>query len=133
MLSGVKKFVSDAHLANYILWVDRTKDGRSPTRGLSLFLIDSKDSAISMNRMASVGGDKLFQVEVTDKFVRPSDAVGEIHHGGASLQKVLLRATALKCAEMVGGAPRIIICNRFGCSCQCHPVPVPVQVPVPSM
>lgn len=108
LLSGVKKFVSDAHLANYILWVDRTKNGRSPTRGLSLFLIDSKDSAISMNRMASVGGDKLFQVQVTDKFVRTSDAVGRIHHAGSSLQKVLLRATALKCAEMVGGAQAVL-------------------------
>ena len=108
VLHGVKQFVPDAHIAGHLLWLARTRSGRSSSRGLSLFLIDPKDPAVHLRPMITTAGDKQFEVTVTGKAVSAGDAVGRLHSAGAPLQRVLLRATALKCAEMVGGAQAVL-------------------------
>ncbi|MCZ6615376.1 MAG: acyl-CoA/acyl-ACP dehydrogenase, partial [Chloroflexi bacterium] len=108
VLHGVKRFVPDAHIAGHLLWLARTRSGRSASRGLSLFLIDPKDPAVHLRPMMTAAGDKQFEVTITEKVVSAGDAVGRLHSAGAPLQRVLLKVTALKCAEMVGGAQAVL-------------------------
>ena len=108
VLHGVKRFVPDAHIAGHLLWLARTRSGRSSSRGLSLFLIDPRDPAVHLRPMITTAGDKQFEVTVTKKAVSAGDAVGRLHSAGVPLQRVLLKATALKCAEMVGGAQAVL-------------------------
>lgn len=46
MLNGTKLFVVDAHLADYVLCVARTRGGRDWEAGISLFLIDMKSPGV---------------------------------------------------------------------------------------
>ena len=108
VLRGVKSFVLDAHVADWLLCVARTRAVRSATGGLSLFLMDPKDPNITLRPMATTAGDKQFEVVLDGVPVTGDSLVGRLHGAGRPLQHALLRATALKCAEMVGGAQAVL-------------------------
>ncbi len=104
MLSGTKCFVPAAHVAEALLCVARTRTGGSSPWGLSLFCLPSYDESIRLRPMTTVPGDKQFEVTYDQTPVAHDALIGRLHGAGLPLQRALLRATALKCAEMVGGA-----------------------------
>lgn len=104
MLSGNKCFVPAAHVAEQLLCVARTRPGSSATRGLSLFCLPPDDASIHLRQMTTVPGDKQYEVTYAKTPVAHDALIGRLHGAGLPLQRALLRATALKCAEMVGGA-----------------------------
>lgn len=104
VLSGMKCFVPAAHIADQLLCVARTRPGHSATRGLSLFRLAPQDEAIHLREMTTVPGDKQFEITYTETPIAHEALIGRLHGAGLPLQRALLRATALKCAEMVGGA-----------------------------
>jgi alkylation response protein AidB-like acyl-CoA dehydrogenase len=108
VLRGVKRFVLDAHVADCLLCVARTRAGRSASSGLSLFLVDPRHPAVQLRLMATTAGDKQCEVTLTDVVLGAEALVGRLHGAGRPLQRALLRATALKCAEMVGGAQAVL-------------------------
>jgi alkylation response protein AidB-like acyl-CoA dehydrogenase len=108
VLRGAKCFVPDAHIADSLLCVARTRPGRSASRGLSLFLLDRRDPSVRLRPMTTTAGDKQFEVTLVDVSVGADALVGRLHSAGRPVQRALLRVTALKCAEMVGGARAVL-------------------------
>ncbi len=47
VIDGTKLFVHDAHIADYLLCVTRTRDGVTPEDGITLFLVEAKATRIS--------------------------------------------------------------------------------------
>lgn len=108
-ISGTKLFVLDAHLADAIVVVARTRESGKPEDGISLFLVPKNAAGLDVKLLPTMDQTRK-QCEVTLKDVRvPSDALlGPKNAGWAPLQRVIDRATVALCAEMCGGAQRVL-------------------------
>jgi alkylation response protein AidB-like acyl-CoA dehydrogenase len=108
-LSGTKLFVLDAHVADTMVVAARTKDADDKSFGLSLFLVDSNTPGISTTLLKTMDQTRK-QCEVVFDNVRigPDRLLGTLDMGWPILRKVLNIATVALCAEMVGGAQRVL-------------------------
>ena len=108
IIDGAKLFVPDAHVADYIITVARTKDSPNKREGITLFLVDAKRPGISITVLLTIVGDKQCEV-VFDKVRVPRENIlGELDRGWDYIEKVLQYATVAKCAEMLGGAQKVL-------------------------
>ncbi|GIX48760.1 MAG: acyl-CoA dehydrogenase [Candidatus Tectimicrobiota bacterium] len=108
-LSGTKLFVLDAHIADVLVVVARTKDAGDKSFGISLFLVDRTAPGVSTTLLKTMDQTRK-QCEVTfDNVVVEADRLlGPLDGGWPIVRKVLDIATAALCAEMVGGAQRVL-------------------------
>ena len=111
VVDGVKLFVPNANVADYIVCVARTAPGGTPDEGITLLLVDAHAPGIActpLKSISEIGHDR--QCQVTFDGVRvPREAVlGPVGQGWPTLATVLNQATVAKCAEMVGGALAIL-------------------------
>ncbi len=104
VISGTKLFVENAHIADYMVCVTRTKDGSSPEDGITLFLVDGKSPGISTTVLKTIAGDKQCEVIFDNVRVPKKNILGELDKGWPVVAKMLEMAAVAKCAEMVGGA-----------------------------
>jgi alkylation response protein AidB-like acyl-CoA dehydrogenase len=105
VLSGIKLFVPDAHVADTIICAARTGKG---AKAISLFLVDAKSAGLSINLLNTMAGDKQCEV-IFDKVKVPKDnLLGKPGKGWNALKRVLLMSAVGKCAEMSGGAKRVM-------------------------
>jgi alkylation response protein AidB-like acyl-CoA dehydrogenase len=77
-------------------------------KGISLFLVDAKDPGITCTKMPTIGMDNNCEVIFKDVRVPAGNILGEAGKGWEALEKMELRATVAKCAEMVGGSKTCI-------------------------
>ncbi len=103
VIDGTKLFVENAHIADYIICVTRTKKGTTPEDGITLFLVDAKSPGIKCEVMPTIGADKLCEVVFKNVKVPKSRMLGKLHEGWSITARALEYATIAKCAEMVGG------------------------------
>jgi alkylation response protein AidB-like acyl-CoA dehydrogenase len=108
VINGTKLFVADAHAADYIICAARTSGSRADPTGITLFLVDAKTSGIELKPLRTIGGDKQFEIGFKDVRVRNENILGQLDRGGAHLKRILQVAAVGKCAEMVGGAARVL-------------------------
>jgi alkylation response protein AidB-like acyl-CoA dehydrogenase len=81
VLQGYKLFVTDGHVADYILVVARTEEGERPEEGITLFMVDAKGPNVKMEAIPTIGGDRQFKVSF-DRVVVPKDNIlGKIGNG----------------------------------------------------
>jgi alkylation response protein AidB-like acyl-CoA dehydrogenase len=108
-LSGTKLFVPDAHLADVLVVVSRTAESKSPEEGIGLFLVKRDAPGLEVKLLPTMDQTrKLCEVTLNDVRV-PADAVlGAPGAGWAPLARVVERATVALCAEMCGGAQRVL-------------------------
>ncbi len=104
-LSGTKLFVPDALGADIIICAART--GKKPT-DISLFLVDAQSSGVSITPLDTFAGDKQYAVAFDGVSVPEEKLLGKLNGGWPVLKKVLLMASVAKCAEMSGGAQRVM-------------------------
>ena len=104
VISGTKLFVENAHIADYMVCVTRTKDGSSAEDGITLFLVDGKSPGISTTVLKTIAGDKQCEVIFDNVRVPKKNMLGELDKGWPVVVKMLEMAAVAKCAEMVGGA-----------------------------
>ncbi len=104
VISGTKLFVENAHIADYMVCVTRTKDGSSPEDGITMFLVDGKSPGISTTVLKTIAGDKQCEVIFDNVRVPKKNILGELDKGWPVIAKMLEMAAVAKCAEMVGGA-----------------------------
>ncbi len=102
IINGTKLFVEMAHLANYILCAARTKDGASPEKGITLFIVDSKTPGISCEVMPTTAADKLCEVRFKEVAVSKKDILGQLDQGWPLVEMMLRKGAIAKCAESVG-------------------------------
>jgi alkylation response protein AidB-like acyl-CoA dehydrogenase len=108
VISGTKLFIQDAHIADYLLVVARTKASRDKSKGITLFLVDAKSPGIKLTALKTMGSDKQFEV-VFNKVKTPQASIlGKLDHGWEVIEKMLPYATLAQCAWMVGGAQQVL-------------------------
>jgi alkylation response protein AidB-like acyl-CoA dehydrogenase len=108
-LSGTKLFVLDAHLADVLVVVARTREGKRPEEGLSLFLVPRGARGVEVKLLPTMDQTrKLCEVTFADVPVGADALMGPKDGAWPPLSRVLDRATVALCAEMCGGAQRVL-------------------------
>jgi alkylation response protein AidB-like acyl-CoA dehydrogenase len=108
-LSGTKLFVLDAHVADILVVVARTKESKRPEEGLSLFLVPKGTRGLSVKLLPTMDQTrKLCEVKLEDVVVGADALLGPRDGGWTPLARVLDRATVALCGEMCGGAQRVL-------------------------
>ena len=104
LISGTKLFVENAHIADHIVCVTRTKNGASPEEGITLFLVDGESQGITTTLLKTIAGDKQCEVIFDNVRVPKKNMLGELDKGWPVVERMLEQATVALCAQMVGGA-----------------------------
>lgn len=108
VIQGTKLFVPDAQSADYLICVARTEESADPRDGITLFLVESKTSGISCKLLKTIAGDKQCEVAFDGVRVPAENVLGEAGKGWSYISRVLARAAVGRCAEMVGGAQKVL-------------------------
>ncbi len=108
VIDGIKLFVPDVHVADYLLCVTRTKEGAAPEDGITLFLVDARSPGITCTLLKTIAGDKQCEVVFDKVRVPKKNILGELDRGWPVVEKTLEQAAVAKCAEMVGGAQQVL-------------------------
>ena len=107
-LSGTKLFVHDAHTADALVVAARTRPGAG-AEGVSLFLLPRDTSGLRVTLLPTMDQTrKLCEVTCVDVVVGADALLGPAGAGWAPLARVLDRATVALCAEMCGGAQKVL-------------------------
>jgi alkylation response protein AidB-like acyl-CoA dehydrogenase len=108
-LTGTKLFVLDAHLADVIVVAARTREGQRPEDGLTLFLVPRGAKGLEVKLLPTMDQTrKLCEVTLAEVSVGADAVLGSRDNAWAPLARVLDRATVALCAEMCGGAQRVL-------------------------
>jgi len=108
LLNGIKRFVPDAHVADLILVAARTEPSKGG-EGVSLFAVDVPKDGVTVTTLETLDQTrKLCDVKLDQVRVGPDSLLGTRGAGSAILQRVLDRAKVALCAEMCGGAERVL-------------------------
>jgi alkylation response protein AidB-like acyl-CoA dehydrogenase len=109
VLSGTKLFVPDAHLSDALVVASRTRDGSTLEDGISLFLVPRDIPGLTVTLLPTIDETrKLCEVKLDSVAVPAEALLGEKHGGWPALARVLDRATVALCAEMCGGAQKVL-------------------------
>jgi len=109
VLTGTKLFVLDAHLADVLVVAARTAEGPEPERGVSLFLVPRDTPGLEARLLPTMDQTrKLCEVRLQDVRVPAEALLGPRDGGWAPLARVIDRATVALCAEMCGGAQKVL-------------------------
>ncbi len=108
VLTGTKLFVPDAHVAHTMICSVRTAQSMDPREGVSLVLVDGKSSGLKVERLKTMAGDKLCEVSFDGVEVPREGLLGEPGEAWPILKGILLKGGVAKCAEMCGGAQRVL-------------------------
>jgi alkylation response protein AidB-like acyl-CoA dehydrogenase len=104
IINGTKLFVPDAHIADYLLCVAKTK----PKGETAIFLADAKNPRINYTVLKTVASDKLCEVIFDQTPVPKANILGQVNQGWSAVQKIIERAAVGKCCEMVGNLQRVL-------------------------
>jgi len=108
-LSGTKLFVLDAHLADVLVVVARSAETKQPDEGISLMLVPRATPGLEVRLLPTMDQTrKLCEVTLNDVRVEAAAVLGSVGGGWAPLARVVERATVALCAEMCGGAQRVL-------------------------
>ena len=102
ILNGTKMFVDNFNVARRCLVAVRTAPASDDNEGISLFLIDPNGAGVSQTPLVTIAKDKQSRVTFDRVKVTGADLVGELHHGWPIVERMLERATALICCQMIG-------------------------------
>jgi len=107
VLSGSKLFVPDGHTADAIVVAART--GGSGANGISLFLVPKGAKGLTVTLLPTMDQTrKLCEVTLKEVSLAAAARLGEIGGGWTAVARVLDRATVALCAEMCGGAQKVL-------------------------
>ncbi|HEV8439144.1 MAG TPA: acyl-CoA dehydrogenase [Methylomirabilota bacterium] len=108
-LSGTKLFVADAHIADAVVVAARTGGGASAEAGVSLFLVPRGTPGLTVTLLPTMDQTrKLCEVTLANVMVGADALVGAAGAGWAPLERVLQKAAVMLCAEMCGGAQKVL-------------------------
>jgi alkylation response protein AidB-like acyl-CoA dehydrogenase len=106
-LDGVKLFVPDAEGADYTVVAARTRgDGED---GISLFLVKGRPKGMTVTPLKTLDMTRRWNEVRFDRVELGADALmGTPHKAWPALKRALEWATGALCAEMVGGAQKVL-------------------------
>ncbi|MBW1708979.1 MAG: acyl-CoA/acyl-ACP dehydrogenase [Deltaproteobacteria bacterium] len=103
ILNGTKMFVMDANISDKLIVAANIKD-----KGLSLLLVDAKDTGITITKIPTIGKDNTCEVIFKDVRVAKENIIGSPGNGLEILEKINAKAAVAKAAEMVGSCKACI-------------------------
>ena len=101
-LSGEKRYVLQAATADVL--VVAARDGM----GISVFLVPKEASGIHVQPTATFGGDRQSVVTFDGVDLSPGALLGRRAQGWRALEPIQHQATALLCADMLGGMTAVL-------------------------
>jgi alkylation response protein AidB-like acyl-CoA dehydrogenase len=102
-LSGVKLFVPDAHVADVLVSAACTAEG------ISLFVIERQQPGVHIRQLKTMDQTRKLCEVTFDKVQVGGDAVlGTAGKGWEALSRVIDRGKVALCAEMCGGAQKVL-------------------------
>ena len=107
ILDGVKMFVPDANVADYMLCVARTSAGATPGHGVTVLIVDVRSPGISCTVLKTIANDKLCEVVFDRVRVPKENVLGQFDEGWANVEKIVERAAVAKCCDMAGCLERV--------------------------
>ena len=108
VLSGTKLFVPDAHTADLLVVAARAP-GSKGADGITLFVVDARAPGIATTQLKTMDQTrKLGEVVLKDVRVPADRVLGPVGQGWALLDRVIDRGKVGLCAEMCGGAQRVL-------------------------
>lgn len=102
VLNGVKLFVENAHISDYILCVARTKGDAGSEDGLTIFLVDGKDPGVKCTLLQTLAFDKQCEVVFDNVRIHKKNIIGPVDNAFDILEKLQEKIVVAKCAELVG-------------------------------
>jgi alkylation response protein AidB-like acyl-CoA dehydrogenase len=103
VINGTKLFVPDAHLADYLLCVARTKGGTGAD-GISLFLVDTRSEGLKIEILKTMTGEKNCEVVFNEVSVPTNNLLGPLDSGWPIIGNMIDEAIVAESAWMMGGA-----------------------------
>jgi alkylation response protein AidB-like acyl-CoA dehydrogenase len=109
IINGSKMFVPDAKAADYILVAARTQRTSNPEEGITLFLVDTTEWGIYATLLKTMDETrKQYEVVFNRVPVPAKNIIGEVNQGWSIIKDTVVKATAVLCAEMVGGGEWVL-------------------------
>ena len=106
-LDGVKLFVADAGVADYLVVAARTRGGGE--EGVTLFLVDGRPEGMSVKPMQTLDRTRRwYEVGFEGVQLGAEALMGLADQGWTPLRRALEWGEAALCAEMVGGASQVL-------------------------
>ncbi|MBW1684396.1 MAG: acyl-CoA/acyl-ACP dehydrogenase [Deltaproteobacteria bacterium] len=104
VITGTKLFVPYAKVADQILVVARTEGAPGDEAGLTLFLVDGGAPGLRLTPLETIAPGRQYQADLDDVRVSSDRVLGVPNQGLPVLRSVLAKTSAIRCAEMLGGA-----------------------------
>ncbi len=102
-LTGAKRFVPWAHVADAVLVPARAPEG------LTLFLVDPRAAGVTLAPMVGIDlASRWSEMRLAEAAVGPDAVVGPVGGAGPALEALLRRAAVAASAEMLGAARRCL-------------------------
>jgi len=108
VIDGIKLFVPDANVSDWMVVAARTAGKDADRDGISLFLVDSRSPGVEIAMLKTVAGDKQCEVVFKKVKVPKTNLLGTPGKGFAAIEKTLEIAAVARCAEMLGGSNRVM-------------------------
>jgi alkylation response protein AidB-like acyl-CoA dehydrogenase len=108
LIHGTKLFINDAQAADLIICAARTSGKTNDADGITLFMVDAKAPGVAITPLNTLGGDKQYEVVFDNIKVSKAQVLGELGQAWPVIKKVFQYAAVGKCAEMVGGAKKVL-------------------------
>lgn len=104
-INGKKMFVTDAHIADYILLVGKRPDKNN---ALNIIMVDPKSSGVNVRQLHHIANKKIYQIYFENAETQEENLVGDGICARSYLEQFLQYAAVAKCCEMVGGMKRAL-------------------------
>jgi len=109
VINGVKLFIPDAHVADWIICVARSRqDLKDKKDGITLFLVPGKTPGISFTPLKTIASDKQYEVTFENVRAPKKNILGELDRGWPIVEELMQYAAVAQCALMVGGAQEVL-------------------------
>ena len=108
LISGTKLFAENAHVADYLLCVARTGDGRNKDDGITVFLVDAKSPGITCRLLETFTADKQCEVVFDSVRVPKANIIGKLDSGWDVVTDIIDQSAFALCPWMVGGAQQVL-------------------------
>ena len=95
-------FVPNANVVDLIVCVAQTSNG------ITVFLVDGNSTGLECNVLKMVDGSKQCEITFNNVTVPKMNILGDVDKGWKGIERVIELAAVAKCAEMLGGAQRVL-------------------------
>jgi len=108
VLNGEKTLVPYADVADHMLVLARTRNGKILEKGLTLFIVDMKKPGIKVEVIPTITGETLCQVRFKNVKLSDGDVLGTSGAAENMVKRILDKAALLKCAEVSGACQAVL-------------------------